>query len=109
MRLIYGRIFKEFYLKMQQIKYLTQQYEVRWACEFQLADLVVSNPKGILSALMKVSSNSSYQDAEHAEQAAGFCNLLMSGKVIVALVNLQKYLAELNSLSEEAQEGFELF
>ena len=83
---------------------------MRWACEFELVDLVVSNPQCILSAqVMKVSSNSSYQDAKHAEQAAGFCNLLMSGKVIVALVNLQKYLAELNSLSEEAQEGFELF
>ena len=86
-----------------QIKYLTQahltqQNEMRWACKCDAVDFVVSNPQCIVSAvdfvvsnpqcIVSVSSYSSYHDAEHAEQAAGFCNILMRGKFIVALVNL---------------------
>ena len=73
-----------------QIKYLTQahltqQNEVKWASKFEAVDSVESNPPCIVSALMEVSSYSSYHDAEHAEQAARFYNILMSRKFIVAL------------------------
>lgn len=102
-RLLYQTVYQELYPK-SQIKHLRQQIEIRWGCKFEAVDLLTDKPQVFLETLVRVAQNhDQIHDSKHVEQAAGFYHKLITTKVVIGLVLLRAYLAELYFLSKELQ------
>ena len=88
----------------KEVKYLTQQIEIRWGCKFEAISLLAERLPLFLTTMVNVSNNETRQhDPKHVEQACGFYHKLVSGKFIVCLAVLKLYLAEMYYLSKELQ------
>ncbi|XP_028394504.1 uncharacterized protein LOC114518700 [Dendronephthya gigantea] len=102
-RSVYEAVYKELN-PGRQLKYLHQQIEIRWGCKFEAVDLLVDKPRVFLETLVRVAQNrDNVHDPKHAEQAAGFYHKLITTKVVIGLIVLRAYLAELFFLSKELQ------
>ena len=102
-RSVYEQLFKEMNPKAQ-IKHITQQMEIRWACKFQGVDFIVNHVLVVVGTLVRVvNSDKGSFDPKHVETAAGLYHKLLSGTLIVSLVTLQSYLGKLYYLSMKLQ------
>ena len=104
-RSLYQTVYQELYPR-SQIKYLHQQIEIRWGCKFEAVDLLADKPEVFLETLARVAQNRDkvhVHDPKHVEQAAGFYHKLITTRVVIGLIVLRAYLAELFFLSKELQ------
>ena len=102
-RSLYQTVYQELYPR-RQIKYLHQQIEIRWGCKFEAVDLLADKPEVFLETLVRVAQNrDKVHDPKHVEQAAGFYHKLITTKVVIGLIILRAYLAEMFFLSKELQ------
>ncbi|CAB4016140.1 zinc finger MYM-type 1-like [Paramuricea clavata] len=102
-RSLYQTVYQELYPR-SQIRYLHQQIEMRWGCKFEAVDLLVDKPEVFLETLVRVAMNrDKVHDPKHVERAADFYHKLITTKVVIGLIILRAYLAELYFLSKELQ------
>ena len=102
-RSVYEQLFKEMNPKAQ-IKHITQQIEIRWACKFQGVDLIVNHVLVVVGTLVRVvNADKGSFDPKHVETAAGLYHKLLSGTLIVSLVTQQSYFGKLYYLSMKLQ------
>ncbi|CAB4013421.1 Hypothetical predicted protein [Paramuricea clavata] len=102
-RSLYKTVYHELYPR-SQIRYLHQQIEIRWGCKFEAVDLLVDKSEVFLETLVRVAMNrDKVHDPKHVERAAGFYHKLITTKVVIGLIILRAYLAELYFLSKELQ------
>ena len=87
-----------------QVKNITQQIEIRWACKFEGIDFVLKNINVIHMVLIKImnAEKGSFK-SKHVETAFGIYHKLLSGKFVVSMVTLHNYLKELYYLNKELQ------
>ena len=112
----YESLHREMY-PSKQIKHITQQIDIRWGCKYEAVDVISERFDVVLTTLIDVANNvnnlgGSGEDSEddeygytesQAETAAGLYHKLMSGKFIVGLTTLHKYLGKLYFLNKELQ------
>ena len=102
-RIQYENIFKETNPK-GQVKHITQQIEIRWACKFEGIDFVLNQIVVIRDTLVSViNSDTGSYNPKHVETAVEIYHKLMSGKFIISLVALHAYLRQLFYLNKELQ------
>ncbi len=104
-RSLYQTVYQELYPR-SLIKYLHQQLEIRWGCKFEAVDLLADKPEFLLETLARVAQNRDkvhVHDPKHVEQAAGFYHKLITTRVVIGLIVLRAYLAELFFLSKKLQ------
>lgn len=98
----------------KQVKHIVQQIDVRWGCKYEAVNVISERFDVVLTTLIDVANNpgGSDEDSEddeyeytksQAETAAGLYHKLMSGKFIVGLTTLHKYLGKLYFLNKELQ------
>ena len=87
-----------------QVKNITQQIEIRWACKFEGIDFVLKNINVIHMVLIKImnAEKGSFK-SKHVETALGIYHKLLCGKFVVSMVTLHNYLKELYYLNKELQ------
>jgi hypothetical protein len=108
----YESLHKEMYPN-KQVKHIMQQIDIRWGCKYEATDVMYQRFDVVLTTLIDVANNpgGSEEDDEYGytksqvETAAGLYHKLMSGKFIVSLTTLRKYLGKLYFLNKELQTG----
>ena len=108
----YESLHKEMYPN-KQVKHIMQQIDIRWGCKYEATDVMYQRFDVVLTTLIDVANNpgGSEEDDEYGytksqvETAAGLYHKLMSGKFIVSLTTLRKYLGKLYFLNKELQAG----
>jgi hypothetical protein len=109
----YESLHREMY-PSKQVKHITQQIDVRWGCKYEAVDVISERFDVVLTTLIDVANNPGENDEDseddeywytksQAERAAGLYHKLMSGKFIVCLTTLHKYLGKLYFLNKELQ------